>query len=254
MNNYYNLSQTVNTLSLQSQTMPYIHELIYNMSLHVGEYKMSARATDFNGWILCDGRSIDRTAYTALFNVIGTSFGSTNSNTFNIPDYRGRVFGQIGSGSNLTNRVLGSSIGTETHTLSQNEIPGHSHTGTTSNAGSHIHTATSSTAGNHSHTITDPGHTHTQTTINDDFNNSGTNPPGFIADSAGTMTWNNINSSTTGITINSNGDHSHSIVVASGGNHSHAFTTDLTGGGLAHNNMQPTLFGGNIFIFSGFVI
>jgi microcystin-dependent protein len=104
---------------------------------------------------------------------------------------------------------------------------------------SHIHTGTTASDGSHTHDISDPGHTHTQTTTNDDFNNSGTNPPGFSADSAGTRTWNNINSSTTGITI------------LSAGSHTHTFTTGSTGTGLAHNNMQPTLFIGNVFMFSG---
>jgi microcystin-dependent protein len=249
MNNLYNLSHIVNTLNTQSQTLPYIQELIYNMSLHVGEYKMSARTTDFNGWFLCDGRSVERNTYPALYEIIGTSFGSIDSNTFNIPNFNGRVFGQIGSSN-----ILGTAVGSETHTLSVNEIPSHRHTGTTVSAGAHIHTAACSTAGNHAHTITDPGHTHTQTTINDDFNNSGATPPGFSADSAGSMTWNNINSSTTGITINSNGDHNHNVTIASNGSHSHTFNTDYFGGGLAHNNMQPTLFGGNIFIFTGLVV
>lgn len=35
------------------------------------------------------------------------------------------------------------------------------------------------------------------------------------------------------------------------GTHTHTFTTNSTGGGLPHNNMQPTLFIGNVFIFSG---
>jgi len=39
--------------------------------------------------------------------------------------------------------------------------------------------------------------------------------------------------------------------VAGSGSHTHTFTTDSTGGGLPHNNMQPTLFIGNVFIFSG---
>ena len=69
--------------------------------------------------------------------------------------------------------------------------------------------------------FTDPGHTHTQTTINDDFNSSAGNPPGFIGDSAGSMTWNNINSATTGLSVDS------------GGAHSHVFTTGNTGGTLA---------------------
>jgi hypothetical protein len=89
--------------------------------------------------------------------------------------------------------------------------------------------------------VNDPGHTHTQTTINDDFNSSGASPPGFTADSAGTRTWSNINSSTTGITIQTNGVHAH------------AFTTDGGAGltGAAFGIMQPTLFIGNTFIFSG---
>lgn len=91
----------------------------------------------------------------------------------------------------------------------------------------------------------------TQTTINDDFNNSGANPPGFTTDSAGTMTWSNINSATTGITVNSAGAHSHTITVDSGGSHTHSFTTDLIGGGNAHNNMQPTLFAGYMMIYTG---
>jgi microcystin-dependent protein len=137
--------------------------------------------------------------------------------------------GCVGQGSGLTNRVLGAVVGAETHTLSSNEIPSHSHTGTTDSNGAHTHT------------ITDPGHTHTQTTINDDFNNSGTNPPGFTQDSAGSRTWNNINSATTGISINS------------AGAHTHTFTTNTTGGGLAHNNMQPTAFVGNVFIYAKFL-
>ena len=113
-------------------------------------------------------------------------------------------------------------------TLNVSQMPGHSHTGTTSVSGSH------------SHSINDPAHTHTQTTINDDFNGSGGNPPGFMGDSTGSKTWSNINASTTGITINNNGTHTHT------------FTTDTTGGTQSHSNMQPTLFGGNMFIFAGF--
>jgi len=92
---------------------------------------------------------------------------------------------------------------------------------------SHTHAGTTATIGSHTHTINDPGHTHTQTTTNDDFNNSGGDPPGFTGDSAGTRTWSNISTSTTGITINASGEHNHT------------FTTNSTGGGGSHNNMQP---------------
>ena len=123
--------------------------------------------------------------------------------------------------------------GEASHTLTTTEIPGHTHTGTTASNGAHTHSITDP---GHTHSITDPGHTHSQTTINDDFNNSGSNPPGFTGDSAGSVTWNNINSSTTGISVNSN---STGISVNSNGAHTHTFTSDSTGGGAAHNNMPP---------------
>jgi microcystin-dependent protein len=142
------------------------------------------------GWVLCDG-------------------------TRGTPDLRGRFILGSGQGVGLTNRTIGQTGGAETHVLTTNEIPSHTHVGTVDSSG------------NHTHSITDPGHTHTQTTINDDYNNSGSNPPGFTGDSAGSVTWSNINSSVTGITINNGGDHTHT------------FTSNSTGGGLAHNNMPP---------------
>lgn len=193
----------------------------------IGDFKWSARSSDYSGWLVCDGRSVSRTTYSDLFAIIGTSFGANDSSTFRLPDCRGRVAGAVGQGSGLTNRAAGAYVGAETHTLTSAEMPGHTHTGTTDSAG------------NHAHTVTDPGHAHTQTTINDDFNNSGENAPGFTADSAGERTWANINASTTGVSVDA------------AGAHTHTFTTDSTGGGGAHNNMQPTVFLGNILIYSG---
>lgn len=187
-----------------------------------GDVKISVRNDDHYGWLKCDGRSLSRIDYNTLFNIIGTSFGSDSAATFRLPDCRSKVLGGIGSG-----KTLGQIEGAETQTLTVNQLPSHTHTGTTEPSGAH------------NHTVNDPGHTHTQTTINDDYNNSGSSPPGFSADSAGTRTWNNINSSTTGITINSVG------------NHTHTFTTNSTGSGDSFSIMQPTVFIGNVFIFSG---
>lgn len=227
MNNLQCLTDVVNTLNVK--TLPSIFEMFCNANLHIGEYKWSSRTTDFNGWLKCDGRSLSREEYSELFEIVGTSFGAADSNTFKLPDLRGRVMGCIGQGAGLTNRVIGALVGEENHTLTTAEIPSHSHTGTTDSSGAHTHN------------VTDPGHTHTQTTINDDFNLSGANPPGFAADSAGSRTWSNINSATTGISINSNGAHTHT------------FTTNNTGGDGAHNNMQPTAFVGQVFIYAKFV-
>jgi microcystin-dependent protein len=93
----------------------------------VGDLKMSIFNDDFYGWLKCDGRSLPRSSYPALFAAIGTSFGSIDSNSFNLPDCRGRVLGTIGQGSSLTNRTLGSNVGAETHTLTIGEMPSHNH-------------------------------------------------------------------------------------------------------------------------------
>lgn len=226
MRSINDLSYLVN--SINHSSLPLIQKYLDAMKFNVGEYKWSSRTNDFVGWIKCDGRSLSRSEYAELFEAIGTTFGADDSATFKIPDLRGRVMGCIGTGNGLTQRNLGDLVGAETHVLTVNEMPSHTHTGTTS------------TNGSHSHTVNDPGHSHSQTTINDDFNGGGANPPGFAADGAGSRTWNNINSSATGITINAAGDHTHT------------FTTNATGGDNPHNNMQPTGFVGQVFIFSGY--
>ena len=191
----------------------------------VGDIKMNVSPIERNGWILCNGQQLNRSEYADLFAMIGTTFGNGDGlNTFSVPNADGRVLGNVGGG-----RGNGEFVGSETVSLSVENLPAHTHSGTTV------------AEGNHSHVVNDPGHTHTQTTINDDFNNSGENPPGFTADSAGVRTWNNINSSTTGISLQWNGTHTH------------AFTTDGGAGlnGSAFSVMQPTLFLGYTFIFSG---
>lgn len=200
----------------------FILDYIQHTGAHIGEYKWSCRSNDYNGWMVCDGRSVSCVDYSNLYDIIGTAFGCDSEGTFNLPNFKGRVM----AGTSC-HHDLGEAVGCETVTLTVDQMPAHTHTGTTG------------ASGEHSHSITDPGHAHTQTTINDDFNGSGGNPPGFISDSTGSRTWNNINSSTTGISVNQ------------GGSHTHYFTTNSTGGGEAHNNMQPTVFAGHVFIFGG---
>ncbi len=78
-------------------------------------------------WALCDGSAVSRTTYSVLFGIIGTSFGVGNgSTTFNLPDFRGRIAVGVG-GTAFTS--IGVSVGEESHTLTENEIPNHSHAG-----------------------------------------------------------------------------------------------------------------------------
>lgn len=81
------------------------------------------------GWLLCDGSAVDRVAYGALFAAIGTAWGIGDGvSTFNIPDFRGRT--SIGSGNGgvgMTNRVLGTKGGEESHVLTLAEVANHNH-------------------------------------------------------------------------------------------------------------------------------
>ena len=131
--------------------------LIQNLMIHVGEYRTSARSADYNGWLLCDGRALRRTAFPDLFNVIGTAFGAVDGHTFNLPDFRGRVVGAVGKGVGLTNRVLGSACGEETHVLGIPELPGHVHDGETDRDGLHDHSGNTGLGGNHTHTTNATG-------------------------------------------------------------------------------------------------
>jgi len=165
---------------------------------------------DFSGPVLpdnyqyCAGQELSRATYSALFAVIGTTYGSGNgTTTFNVPDYRGRVLAgkdnmngtAAGRLTQVDGTTLGAAGGTDTVTLTSSQIPAHTHP------------------------ITDPGHFHT-TTVHRAGANGG---------DGGGARWNvqtvtdygpfgvASDTKTTGITVNAN-----------------------TGGDGAHSNTQPT--------------
>lgn len=88
----------------------------------IGTIVMWATSTPPEGWLLCNGKEVNRAAYTELFKVLGTSVGAAGSSSFKIPDLSGRF--PLGT-SNTHN--LHSTGGAETHTLTIDEMPAHDH-------------------------------------------------------------------------------------------------------------------------------
>jgi len=169
---------------------------------------------DHLGWLLCDGRPLNVRDWYFLFTMIGYQFGGSGDN-FNLPNPAGRVPGIIGdtSLSGLTTRIMGDSVGAETHTLDITQIPSHDHGGVTGGT-----TLTPS-----------PANVVTNVTANNTTN-------GVTSGFATADVTTSIDVTTLPETITPN-PHTHTITAQ--------------GGGLPHNNMQPTLFVGNLFIYSG---
>jgi microcystin-dependent protein len=80
------------------------------------------------GWALCDGTLLPILQNTALYSLLGTTYGGDGQTTFGLPDLRGRTPLQPGQGAGLSMRVLGESGGDPTVTLIESEMPPHSHT------------------------------------------------------------------------------------------------------------------------------
>jgi microcystin-dependent protein len=80
----------------------------------------------------CNGASYLRAAYPELFAAIGTTWGAPDGSHFNVPDLRGRALIGDGTGSGLSERILGDELGEETHQLTVAELASHAHSeGTT---------------------------------------------------------------------------------------------------------------------------
>jgi len=75
-----------------------------------GTVSMFASVIEPDGWLICDGRLLDRSQYSDLFNAIGTQFGTTSSTNFNLPDLRGEFVRGWDNGRGVdNNRPFGGS-------------------------------------------------------------------------------------------------------------------------------------------------
>ncbi len=79
------------------------------------------------GWARCDGQLLPLSQNTALFSLLGTTYGGNGQSNFALPDLQGRAPMQPGQGPGLSLRDLGETGGSQAVTLLESEIPNHSH-------------------------------------------------------------------------------------------------------------------------------
>ena len=160
------------------------------------------------GFLFCDGTSYLTTQYPNLFTAIGYTYGGSGGN-FNVPNMAGNV--PVGTGGTL-GLPLGGTYGEVTHTLTINEMPVHSHSASSSSSSSS--------------SVSDPSHRHASGSGGGFVNGGSGN--GGVGQGVYQVQFNTYSAySSTGIGVSTSTTTSTSI--------------GTTGGGAAHNNVQPSL-------------
>jgi microcystin-dependent protein len=123
----------------------------------LGEIRMVGFSFAPQGWALCNGQSLAISANSALFTLLGTTYGGNGSTNFNLPDLQGRLPLHAGSGAGLPVYTPGQKGGTQSVTLTAQQMPAHTHVATFTPSGGGGGTPTvnvtvngSSAAGTHS--------------------------------------------------------------------------------------------------------
>jgi microcystin-dependent protein len=93
----------------------------------IGEIRMVGFNFAPRGWALCNGQILSIQQNTALFSLLGTTYGGDGRTTFALPDLRSRVPLHQGQGPGLSNRTLGEQSGQEAVTLTTAQLPAHAH-------------------------------------------------------------------------------------------------------------------------------
>jgi microcystin-dependent protein len=103
---------------------------------YVGEIRMFAGNFAPAGWMFCDGQTLAISENEVLFQLIGTTYGGDGEETFQLPNLQSRIPLHFGTGPDGTTYQIGEMSGTESVTLSTQQIPNHTHafTGTANGA------------------------------------------------------------------------------------------------------------------------
>lgn len=97
------------------------------MEPFIGEIIMFGGNFAPRGWAFCNGQLLPISENTALFSILGTTYGGDGRTTFALPDFRGRAVVHAGRGPGLSDYDLGQKGGSETNTLTVNQLPAHQH-------------------------------------------------------------------------------------------------------------------------------
>jgi microcystin-dependent protein len=95
---------------------------------YLAELRLFAGNFAPTGWAFCNGQLLSISQNTALFSLLGTNYGGDGRTNFALPNLQGRVAVGAGQGSGLSLYDLGQQDGSETVTLTNNNLPAHSHT------------------------------------------------------------------------------------------------------------------------------
>lgn len=102
----------------------------------IGEIRMFGGNFPPRGWALCSGQVLSIAQNTALFSLLGTTYGGDGVNTFALPNLQSRVPIHQGQSPGTSNYIIGQTGGVETEMLTVPQIPAHTHPAQASSAGS----------------------------------------------------------------------------------------------------------------------
>lgn len=93
----------------------------------IGEIQLFGFNFNPRGWAFANGATLPISQNTALFSLLGVTYGGNGQTTFQLPNFAGRAGCQQGNGPGLSPRSMGQSFGVNTVTLTSLQIPQHNH-------------------------------------------------------------------------------------------------------------------------------